>query len=71
MIIVNNNPPHAARADTFPNTVLEALACGTPVVATWLPQAVGGIPEQGAGWHYRLSHAAGGMLERWRRGSCG
>jgi glycosyltransferase involved in cell wall biosynthesis len=33
---------HAAHADNFPTTILLALSCGIPVVAT----AVGGIPEQ-------------------------
>jgi glycosyltransferase involved in cell wall biosynthesis len=55
---------HAAHADTFPGTVVESLACGTPVVAT----AVGGIPEQvksldaidGAGAHG--TDAATGIL---------
>jgi glycosyltransferase involved in cell wall biosynthesis len=37
---------HAARADTFPNTVMESMGCGTPVIAT----NVGGIPEQVKGF---------------------
>jgi glycosyltransferase involved in cell wall biosynthesis len=42
---------HAAHVDSFPLTVLEAMACGTPVIAT----AVGGIPEQ-------IEHQVTGLL---------
>jgi glycosyltransferase involved in cell wall biosynthesis len=56
---------HAARSENFPNTIIEALSCGTPVIAT----AVGGIPEQIKGLrnegdncglnHYEVSEATG------------
>ena len=33
---------HPTKADTYPNVILEAMSCGTPVIAS----NVGGIPEQ-------------------------
>lgn len=42
---------HSMCADNYPTSVLESLACGTPVVAS----AVGGIPEQ-------LRHGVTGFL---------
>lgn len=45
---------HASHVDTFPCSVLEALACATPVIAT----EVGGIPEQIKGLRGFNIHAA-------------
>lgn len=42
---------HAAHAENFPYTIIEALCCGVPVIAT----AVGGIPEQ-------ITHGFNGFL---------
>lgn len=42
---------HPSKVDTFPTAVLEAMACGLPVIAT----SVGGIPEQ-------ITHERNGLL---------
>jgi glycosyltransferase involved in cell wall biosynthesis len=49
-----------SRADTFPNAVLEALACGIPVLAT----AVGGIPEQVKGLRVPFCKGDNGHMGR-------
>jgi glycosyltransferase involved in cell wall biosynthesis len=51
---------HPTRADTYPLMVLEALACGTPVIGT----AVGGVPEQIASASFiRGAHEGAGRDE--------
>lgn len=68
---------HAARVDTFPTVILEALASGVPVVGS----AVGGVPEQiredtgvlvAPGDPAALARALGDLLaDRDRRGLLG
>ncbi|MBL7849466.1 MAG: glycosyltransferase [Cyclobacteriaceae bacterium] len=50
---------HAAKVDTFPTSILEALSCGLPVIAT----DVGGIPEQVK--CYKPSKVRGDMQHNW------
>lgn len=49
---------HAARVDTFPTVILEALACGIPVIGT----NIGGIPEQIHNLHSHRPDQATGIL---------
>jgi glycosyltransferase involved in cell wall biosynthesis len=68
---------HAARADTHPLSVLEAMGCGTPPVAT----AIGGIPEQiaddtgvlvpPAGWTDLADHSERLLADERRRARLG
>jgi glycosyltransferase involved in cell wall biosynthesis len=49
---------NASRAETFNLTIMEALACGLPVIAT----AVGGTPEQISTWPDANADEANGIL---------
>jgi glycosyltransferase involved in cell wall biosynthesis len=53
---------HAARAESWGLTITEALACGTPVVAT----ALGGIIEQVKGLEISAREFCGSELNRYR-----
>jgi glycosyltransferase involved in cell wall biosynthesis len=57
----------AARYEGVSNAVLEALACGTPVVATSCPSGIGEVIDEGGnGWLVPPEDAAGlaAALER-------